>query len=75
MATVFWFRRNLPGVGPASSLEDLTTLWCQRYLGVVMGVTALDANAAVSGDLTSVLGYDSETDLNTAYAKYLDTEF
>lgn len=61
-----------PGV-----LDDLTTLWCQRYQPVLHAAHAVgggyDDTTLVHADVANVLPYDD--DLNTAYAKRIETDF
>ena len=59
-------------------LEDLTTLWCQDWQPAIhaTGAARRDDTGQLAIDLdANVLGHDSEQDLNTALAKYIDTEF
>lgn len=60
-------------------LEDLTTLWCLTYQPALHAAHAVglgfDDTTLIHADLVHALGYDGEQDLNTAYAKYIDTEF
>lgn len=61
-----------PGV-----LDDLTTLWCERYqpalhLAHAVGM-GYDDTTLVHADLVNVLPYDE--DLNTALAKRIETDF
>jgi hypothetical protein len=60
-----------------ATLEDLTTLWCQDYQPALHATHVLrkDDTTAVAFDFANAHGYDGEQDLNTAYAKYIDTEF
>lgn len=76
----------LDGLAPNTSapviagiLEDLTTLWCHDYQPALHAAHAagsgFDDTTLVHADLGNAVGYDGETDLNTAFAKYIDTEF
>jgi hypothetical protein len=60
-------------------LEDLTTSWCQSYEPVLHAAHAAglgyDDGTLIHADLVHAQAYDGENDLNTAYAKYIDTEF
>lgn len=59
----------------AAFLNDLTTIWCQDYQPALHAVNAGDDTTRVHVDIGHALGYDNENDLDTAYAKYINTEF
>lgn len=60
-----------------AELEDLTTLWCQVWQPSIHALTAArsDDTGQLAQDVANVVGYDGETDLNTALAKYIEAEF
>lgn len=60
-----------------SVLEDLTTLWMQEFQPALHATHAArsdDSGVLMRDIAANALGYDSEQDLNTALAKYIDTE-
>lgn len=67
--------RDVGDVFIPSILEDLTTLWCQEYQPDLHAVRPGDDTTRITKDIAAnVWGYDGEHDLNTALAKYIDTE-
>jgi hypothetical protein len=68
-----WEANTWSGAGAAAvTFNDLTTIWCQDYQPV-LSVNGLDDTTLVAKDLHNVLPFDS--DLNTAYAAYITTNF
>lgn len=75
------YRLAATAVSIPAILGDLTTLWCLYFqpavhVGHAVGAAGVydDTTLARRSVDTDALGYDSEQDLNTALAKYIDTE-
>ena len=73
------YRLTATAVSIPAILGDLTWLWTQVYQPAIHasgGAARLDDAGQLAIDIdANALGYDSEQDLNTALAKYIDTEF
>jgi hypothetical protein len=72
--TALSYRLTATAVSIPTTLNDLTTIWCQDYQPV-LSASGVDDTTRVAVDRPNALGYDTEDDLNTAYAKYISTEF
>ena len=61
-----------------ATLEDLTTLWCHDYQPALHAAAAArsdDSGQIMINLAANVIGYDSENDLNTALAKYIEVTY
>ena len=72
------YRLASTAVSIPAVLQDLTTLWSLYWQPAIhaAGAARRDDTGQLAIDLAAnALGYDNEEDLNTALAKYIDTEF
>ena len=66
------------GVSIPATLEDLTTLWCHDYQPALHAAAAArsdDSGQIMINLAANVIGYDSENDINTALAKYIEVTY
>jgi hypothetical protein len=73
--TAMAYRLAASAVSIPATLNDLTTIWCQDYQPVIHATDPGDDATLVALDRGNAFAYDNEDDMNTAYAKYISTEF